>query len=85
MSVLRHLLSIKEPTTEALAEYLFGLAIEAGKMMVKKTMFDHGLNPNSSRTMQGHTPLQHASKIGNIELTRLLLKAGAEVDTAPSL
>lgn len=84
LSVLRHLLSFQGPTTEALAEYLFGFAVEAENMMVIKTMLRMGLSSNSSRTTQILTPLQHASKTGNIELTRLLVDNGAELDTAPS-
>lgn len=84
LGFLRRLLSIKGPTTEALVEYLFGLAIEAENMIVITTMLQNAINPNSSRTRMFRTPLQHASQKGNIELTRLLLKAGAEVDAAPS-
>ena len=81
LKVLRHLLSIKGPTTEALAEYLFGFAIEAKDTMVIKTLLHTGLDPNSYRTGMFWTPLQYALKTGNIELTRLLLDTGAEVES----
>lgn len=84
LNVLRHLLSIEGFTTEALAEYLFGFAVEAENMMAIKTILRTGLNPNSSRTKMCLTPLQHASKTGNLELARLLLDAGAKVNMRSS-
>lgn len=84
LNVLRHLLSIKGPTTEALAGSIFGFAIEATNMIVIRTMLYNGMNPNLSRTRVFLTPLQHASETGNLELTHLLLNAGAEVDAPRS-
>jgi ankyrin repeat protein len=78
--LLQLLLSLKQPTTEALAESIFGAAVKIENLKLVKTILDTGLNPNSSRANDMFTPLQRASRCGNVELSRMLLDAGADVN-----
>jgi ankyrin repeat protein len=78
--LLQLLLSLKLPTTEALAESIFGAAVRIENLELVKTILETGLNPNSLRVNDMFTPLEHASHCGNVELCRTLLDAGAEVN-----
>ena len=79
----KHLLSHSGPTSEALSEKIFEIALEAEDTEVVRIMLDCGIDPNK----QGFTwtdtqtsPLQLASSRGNVEMASMLLNAGAEVN-----
>ncbi len=78
--LLQLLLSLKQPTTDALAESIFGAALQMQNLELVQTILDTGLNPNSSIVDDTCTPLQYALRSGNVELCRMLLDAGADVN-----
>lgn len=83
-----YLLSIPGPTAEALAEHIFFLAIEEGDSCVAKKILDLGLSLNDVRCYDQEqtqrTPLQRSCELGNLELVRMLIDAGADVNSSPS-
>lgn len=86
---LDYLLSIAGPTTEALAEHLFALAIEEeDDDTVKEILKISGLDPNEPRcfTKRAHpiTPLQNACELCSPQLVQVLIDAGADVNRTPS-
>jgi len=85
---LEYLLSISGPTAEALVEQLLPLAIEAGDARTVKKMLNSGLDPNELRCSRACrpqiTPLQRACELRSLELVRVLLDAGADVNSSPS-
>lgn len=76
---LENILSVKGPTTEALAENLFPLAIYAEDVSVVKMLLKMGLDPNQ-QLCNLMTPLQHVCELRNLELARSLIEAGANVN-----
>ena len=73
---LENILSTKGPTTEALAENLFPLAINAEDVSVVKMLLKMGLDPNQ-QLCNLMTPLQRVCELRNLELARNLIEAGA--------
>jgi ankyrin repeat protein len=86
--LLEYLLSISGPTAEALAENLFGLAINDDDVLTIKKIMKLGIDPNEQiyRTQHGLnlTPLQRACEMGSLELVRVLVEAGADVNSTVS-
>lgn len=81
LSVLRYLLSIKGPTTESLAENLFDVAVETQNLSAIKIIFHVRLDIDRSKVSDYYfTPLEYALRMENIELVRVLLSAGAQVN-----
>ena len=82
--LLEYLLSISGPTAEALAENLFRLAINDDDVLTIKKILKLGIDPNEQiyRTQHGLnlTPLQRACEMGSLELVRVLVEAGADVN-----
>ena len=76
---LENILSAKGPTTEALAENLFPLAINAEDVSVVKMLLKMGLDPNQ-QLCNLMTPLQRICQLRNLELARSLIEAGANVN-----
>ena len=79
----KHLLSHRGPTSEALSEKIFQIALRARDIEVVQIALGCGIDPNK----QGFTwtgtqmsPLQLASMQGNVEMANILLNAGAEVN-----
>jgi ankyrin repeat protein len=81
---LECLLSIEGPTTQALSENLFRLAISAEDVVMAKTLMKLGINPNlqvlKDRAGKKVTPVQRACQLGNAELLSKLIAAGADVN-----
>jgi ankyrin repeat protein len=87
--VLEHLLSIGGPTIEAFAEYLFQLALETGDAhMFKRLMKWGGINIDEQGYRVGgtryFTVLQSACQSRSLDLVRLLIDEGADVNMAAS-
>ncbi|KAK5049042.1 hypothetical protein LTR84_005464 [Exophiala bonariae] len=82
--LIEYLLSINEPTVEALAEQIFALAIRMKDANIVQKILDSGLNPNELRCIdesgQQITPLQRACQFPNADIVRVLLDAGADVN-----
>ena len=80
--LLESLLSVQEPTIEALKEAIFRIAILAQDIDILKVVLRSGININDQRVDLGLpcTPLQSVCKAGNLDMTRLLIEAGADVD-----
>jgi ankyrin repeat protein len=83
-ALLEHLLSISGPTAEALAENLFRLAIDADDVRTVKKIIESGIDPNEQIWSGLYdlklTPLQRACRMHSLELVRVLLDAGADVN-----
>ncbi|MCJ1280611.1 hypothetical protein MMC21_008440 [Puttea exsequens] len=87
VGLLEYLLSIGGPTAEALAEQLFSLAIEEDDARTVKKILDSGLDCKELRcssTRWSTTPLQRACQLRSLEVVRVLLNAGADVNSSPS-
>ncbi|EXJ75204.1 uncharacterized protein A1O5_01900 [Cladophialophora psammophila CBS 110553] len=85
VGVLEYLLSVGGPTAEALAEQFFSLAMEEKDAPTVKRILDSGLNPNELRRSNSWyqlTPLQRACELRSLELVRVLLDAGADVNSS---
>lgn len=86
--LLEYLLSIPGPTADALAENLFRFAIDADDVRTVKGMLESGIDPNEQiyRAQYGLnlTPLQRACEMRSLELVRVLIEAGADVNSTVS-
>ncbi|KIW86131.1 hypothetical protein Z517_01525 [Fonsecaea pedrosoi CBS 271.37] len=86
--LLENLMSVGGPTLEALRENIFSLAIEEQDAPMVAAMLRSGLDANQSRFPTQHglplTPLQRACDLGSLDLVRILLKAGADIQSAGS-
>ena len=82
--LLQHVLSNSGPESEAFAEKLFVAAIESEDARIVEVLLQKGLNPNDlvCRDVYGctRTPVEYSSQLRNIEITRLLLRAKADVN-----
>ena len=81
--LLQSILNTSGPGSEAFAENLFSAAIESGDARTVEVLLQKGLNPNDLMcTVNGRnfTPIERSSNLRNIEITRLLLRAKADVN-----
>ena len=81
--LLQQVLSTSGPESEAFAENLFLAAIESEDARIVETLLQTGLDPNDLVcTFNGerYTPIELCSQLRNIELTKLLLRANADVN-----
>ncbi|KAF6233127.1 hypothetical protein HO173_008671 [Letharia columbiana] len=81
--LLRQLLSTSGPESEAFAENLFRAAIEAEDARIVEILLEKGLNPDELVCNVGgekYTPIERSSMIRSVEITRLLLRAKADVN-----
>lgn len=81
--LLASLLSVQQPTIQALKEAIFRVAILAEDIDIVTIVLDSGLNVNEQRVeYEGRpiTPLQSVCQRGNLEIARLLITAGANID-----
>ncbi|KIW72763.1 hypothetical protein PV04_00938 [Phialophora macrospora] len=85
--LFEYLLSLQDPTAEALTEHLFSISIENKDVHIVRRILDSGLDPNelkcSDRWGTQITPLQRACQLGSPELVRALLDAKADVNVVP--
>jgi ankyrin repeat protein len=86
--LLEYLLSISGPTAEALAENLFRLAINDNDVLTVKKIMESGIDPNGqiyrTRRGLGLTPVHRACAMRSLELVRVLIEAGADVNSTVS-
>jgi len=86
--LLEYLLSISGPTAEALAENLFRLAIDDNDVPMVEKIMESGIDPNEqiyhTHHGSGITPLQRACEMGSLELVRILIEVGADVNSTVS-
>jgi ankyrin repeat protein len=82
---LECLLSMGLPTSEALTEHLFQLAIDTKDTATLKKIlgsgFDFSEQVYHDESGGKLTPLQHACKVSSTEIVQLLLKAGADINS----
>jgi ankyrin repeat protein len=82
--LIEYILSIGGPTVEALAEHLFGLALDAEDVCTINKMMKLGINPNEQvcRDEWGtcRTPLLRACGMQSLKLVKALIGGGAKVD-----
>lgn len=83
-NLLQYLLSVEGPTTEALAESLLHTAIEFDNIRAVKTILATGVDPNCCGANSVDSPLQQALSNENIDIARLLIDAGADVNANAS-
>jgi Ankyrin repeat len=78
-------LSIRGPTAEALAENAFKVAIDADHVRIVKKIMELGIDLNEQiyRTRYGVklTPLQRACQMNSLELVRVYVEAGVDVNS----
>ena len=77
--------SLEGPTSHALLESLFGLAVEAEDLDLAKRLISVGADPKTSRcrikgSLMLLTPLEYACFMANVPLASELIRAGAVVD-----
>ncbi|KAF1828260.1 hypothetical protein BDW02DRAFT_652163, partial [Decorospora gaudefroyi] len=82
VQLLRSLLSVRNPTVEALAEKLLLAAIQSEHQFVAQACIEAGADPNSR--LLGRTALQYVAGRANIELAQILLDAKADVNASPA-
>ena len=83
MWLLQHVQYIAGPESKAFAENLFYAAIESEDSCIIKVLLQNGLNPNDLVcTVDGsrYTPVERSSSLWNVEITRLLIYAKADVN-----
>lgn len=78
------LLSTKSSTIEALASNLLPSALRLKNVPFTRIILRAGVNPNSPMGYRNTSPLQYIAKHGDIELVRILLDAGADVNAPPT-
>ncbi len=79
----KQLLSHSGPTSEALSEKIFLIALRAQDVEACRILLDCGIDPNKQgfmNTYKTFTPLQFASCKGNVTIARMLIDAGADVN-----
>jgi ankyrin repeat protein len=82
--LLTKLLALQGPTMEAFASNLLPAAIRQKDETLVSTLLDVGVNPNSPMGYGRKLPLVLAVELGNSNITKILLKAGADVNAPPA-
>ncbi|BCS03655.1 uncharacterized protein AKAW2_70533S [Aspergillus luchuensis] len=84
---LRILLSTREPTAESIAEKVFESALWIGDLDIVENMLRSGMSADGlievlteAADIWFLTPLQFAAQEGNIRLTNLLIRHGADIE-----
>ena len=79
----KHLLSHSGPTSEALSEKAFRIALRARDVEACRILLDCGIDPNKQGFIDDwktFTPLQYASSRGDVTIAGMLIHAGADVN-----
>ena len=81
--LLQYILSGSGPGFEAFLENLFLVALESEDALTVDSLLKRGLNPNDlicTFREERYTPIERSSTLHNIEITRLLVQAKADVN-----
>lgn len=84
--LLRSFSGLNGPAVEALVEKSFQIAIEAGDIELVAILLRHGSLDLSSLVLmisgQRYTSVEYSTVVGNVEITKALIDAGADVNGA---
>ena len=83
--LLESSLSVNLPTIQALKEAIFRVALRTEDIEIVRLVLKSGLDLNEpivSDYQQARTPLQFVCQRGNLEIARLLIEEGANVDAS---
>lgn len=81
--LLQQIRGASGPEAEALEENLFRAAIESGDARIVESLLQRGIDPNDLVcVVKGprRTPVERSSELRNLEITRLLIDANADVN-----
>ncbi|PGH07901.1 hypothetical protein AJ80_07941 [Polytolypa hystricis UAMH7299] len=84
-NILRALLQMTGPTTEALVAAVFSNAVEFRNMCVVRAVLNAGFKPDTVLVTSclSKTPLKYAAYQGDVELARVLIAGGADINYSP--
>lgn len=71
---------IKHPLGAAVLPNALRVAVISSRVEMVKLLLERGVNPNLPSTAAGYTPLMQAASSANLELVRLLIDAGADLN-----
>ncbi|HEX7772251.1 MAG TPA: ankyrin repeat domain-containing protein, partial [Pyrinomonadaceae bacterium] len=71
---------IKHPLGAAVLPNALRVAVIYSRVEMVKLLLERGVNPNPPSTAAGYTPLMQAASNANLELVRLLIDAGADLN-----
>jgi ankyrin repeat protein len=71
----------KHPLGAAVLPNALRVAVIYSRVEMVKLLLERGVNPNTPSTAVGYTPLMQAASSANLELVKLLLNAGADLNS----
>jgi ankyrin repeat protein len=71
---------IKHPLGAAVLPNALRVAVIYSRVEMVKLLLERGVNPNTPSIAVGHTPLMQAASSANLELVKLLVDAGADLN-----